>query len=246
MENHTNATKDRNFDDLAAHFTRKIYASHKGHIRLEILKEDLAHIKPKRTLDMACGLGQMAHFFAERGIDVLANDLSAKMIESARLVYAHPNICYQVGDFRRIEGAFDLILCHALLEWLADPWAGLNYIKTHLTKGGYASICFYNAHGATYRNLIMGNFYQINAPKARKGRTLTPTHPIDPDALERQLERLNMTVVSKRGIRVFYDYAKKEGGNRVMNDVLAMEKRFGRMAPYRDMGRYLHWLVTHI
>ena len=59
--------QDRNFDDLAERFQRKIYGGLKGEIRLAVLWRDLESEvpalkegRPLRILDVGAGLGQLA------------------------------------------------------------------------------------------------------------------------------------------------------------------------------------------
>ncbi len=66
----------------------------------------------RRVLDLACGTGIHALFFAEHGADVTACDLSPEMIDRARAARPHPRIAYQVADMRRPpSGPFGLALC---------------------------------------------------------------------------------------------------------------------------------------
>ena len=81
---------DRNFDDLAERFQRKIYAGLKGEIRLAVLWRDLDQLvltsaaSPLRILDIGAGFSQIAIRLAKLGHQVVVNDLSEKMLEMAR------------------------------------------------------------------------------------------------------------------------------------------------------------------
>lgn len=66
----------------------------------------------KRVLDMACGTGPHALFFAEHEAEVVAIDFSEKMLEFARKHRPHSHITYTKGDMRAvIGGPYDLALC---------------------------------------------------------------------------------------------------------------------------------------
>lgn len=66
----------------------------------------------RRALDLACGTGPHALFFAENGAQVTAVDAGAGMIAFAQRHRSHPNIQYRVGDMRRIDGGpYDFALC---------------------------------------------------------------------------------------------------------------------------------------
>jgi SAM-dependent methyltransferase len=65
-----------------------------------------------RVLDLACGTGIHALFFAEHGADVTACDLSPGMIRRAEAKRPHPRIVYEVADMRTPpSGPFGLALC---------------------------------------------------------------------------------------------------------------------------------------
>lgn len=65
-----------------------------------------------QVLDMACGTGIHALFFAEHGAEVTACDLSSEMIRHAQTVRPHPRINYEVADMRTPpDGPFGLALC---------------------------------------------------------------------------------------------------------------------------------------
>ncbi|TPW15888.1 MAG: S-adenosylmethionine-dependent methyltransferase [Halothiobacillaceae bacterium] len=128
---------DRNFDDLSHKFRRKIYASPKGIIRLAIVWEDLITAlpdltsKPLRVLDVGSGIGQISLALAKLGHELVLCDHSNEMLTlakeqfkteapDAKVTFIHSPIQQLT---REIEGQFDLVLCHAVLEWLATPRA---------------------------------------------------------------------------------------------------------------------------
>ena len=78
----------------------------------ELLLRLLAQTPEKRVLDLACGTGLHAHFMAEHGATVRANDISGEMIAHARRMRPHPHVEYAAQDMREPQaGTFDLVLC---------------------------------------------------------------------------------------------------------------------------------------
>lgn len=76
---------DRNFDGIAPRFTRNIYHSAKGQLRLAILRRDFAeflpmHNAPLRVLDAGGGQGQFALELAGQGHSLVLTDISAEML----------------------------------------------------------------------------------------------------------------------------------------------------------------------
>ncbi len=71
-----------------------------------------------------------------------------------------------------LETPVDLILFHAVLEWVADPRSVLQTLWSVLRPGGVLSLMFYNAHGLLMHNMVAGNFDYVQAgmPKKKNGR----------------------------------------------------------------------------
>lgn len=71
-----------------------------------------------------------------------------------------------------LETPVDLILFHAVLEWVADPRSVLQTLWSVLRPGGVLSLMFYNAHGLLMHNMVAGNFDYVQAgmPKRKNGR----------------------------------------------------------------------------
>ena len=121
---------DRHFDELATRFAEKIYGGAKGAIRLAVLQADLAEAlpeRPLRVLDVGAGLGHMALWLAERGHQVTLAEPAEPMLRGARERFAAAG---QQARFLQLpwqdllgelSQPFDLVLCHAVLEWLAEP-----------------------------------------------------------------------------------------------------------------------------
>ncbi|WP_201555755.1 methyltransferase [Psychrobacter sp. 72-O-c] len=142
---------------------------------------------------------------------------------------------------------FDLILCHALLEWLAEPAAIMDFFDRQLTDNGALSLCFYNPVSYEYRNLIMGNFNLLDNTEYQSDNkiSLTPNHPVAKQQVESWLQHHHYNIVLTSGLRVFHDYTPlKRGGNTDPEAVIRMELRYSQQEPYKWLGRYLHILAT--
>ncbi len=250
---------DRNFDDVADHFANKVYGGLKGQIRLAVLNRDLDEYlpamstalgRPLRILDIGAGLAQISLRFARMGHDCTINDLSTAMLDKAKQAAHHQHLhdCHFITcPFQELPnhltGQFDVILCHALLEWLANPQEIMTILERYLRRDGIVSLCFYNPAAPIYRNLIMGNFNHLNNPKPTDKRTLTPTRPVELDTVKTWLAQ-EYAILCESGIRTFYDYTPhKRGGLANPDAVIDMELTYSRQLPFRLMGRYLHILA---
>lgn len=256
MTTYFNANADRNFDPIADHFAKKVYGSLKGKIRLAVLKQDINQIvsqlstqlqRPLNILDVGAGLAQLSLALAKEH-NVTINDISANMLAKAKAdakdLSVSPQflVCpYQALPKHLSKHSFDLILCHALLEWLEKPQDIMAFFDEFLTPTGVLSLCFYNPASLVYRNLIMGNFYQLTQPKAADNQSLTPNHPVSADEVESWLEQHHYQPLIRSGIRVFSDYAPiKRGGLTNPDAIIEMELKYARVMPFCLMGRYLH------
>lgn len=251
--------QDVNFDDLRQHFQKKIYGSRKGKIRLAILNRDLQLQIPEwkegglSVLDIGAGLGQIGIQAALFGHDVCINDISQNMLDVAKEdakeqgIFEH--IRWHHGAFQdlaqdSLKKTYDVVLCHAVLEWLAEPDVLLQALSKFTHQGSIVSLMFYNKDALVLHNLIRGNFNKIqnNDFKGMKGG-LTPQNPIQPAWVEAKLHDLGFDVTYKSGIRVFSDYVGiKRGGNENDDEVLAMELEYSNQQPYQQMGRYIHFV----
>jgi S-adenosylmethionine-dependent methyltransferase len=245
--------KDRHFDALAARFANKIYGGAKGAIRLAVLQADLSEAlpdRPLRVLDVGAGLGHIGAWLAVQGHQVTLAEPAQPMLAAARERFAEAGLdgtfiqapwqalAEQLGD-----QTFDLVVCHAVLEWLADPRAIFPALGQWVAPDGWLSLAFYNRDALVYRNLLKGHFRKLKGDNlAGKKQSLTPQTPLDPRELEAQLAG-TWRVEHRSGVRVFHDYmpvdfqAKASGA-----DLLAMELEYRRHPTFAGLGRYLHWL----
>lgn len=248
--------QDRNFDDIAEKFSQNIYGTTKGRIRQAIVWQELEAILatlpsgPLNVLDAGGGEGQTGCALAGLGHQVLLCDLSEEMLQRARHHASEKGVSDNM-EFRQISAQavgqhldrpVDLVLFHAVLEWVAEPEAALAALYDALTPGGVLSLMFYNLNGLMMQTLVLGNFGYMQADlRKRKRKTLSPDYPRDPEQVYRWLTAAGFTIESKTGVRVFHDYMRdKHKQTERFEEILALEKRFCRQEPFLSLGRYIH------
>ncbi len=250
---------DRNFDDLADHFARKIYGTLKGEIRLAVIWRDLLAYLPElesgtclRVLDVGAGMGQTSLRLAEMGHRVTLNDVSREMLAKARQQARErgvdDRIEWSCGPYqelqRSVSGKFDLVLCHALMEWLSEPSELIPALKSFMSPGAALSLTFYNQHSLVYRNLIRGNFNLLDREFVADGGSLTPAQPLLPETVKAWLAESGLDIGASSGIRVFQDYVTtRRGGHENPQAVIDKELEYSSREPYKWLGRYIHYLV---
>lgn len=247
---------DRNFDDIAEKFSRHIYHTSKGRLRQAILWQDLHSMLATREprclqiLDAGAGAGQTALQMAQYGHQLTLCDISADMLARAKQAAAERGLSSSVRFLQcpaqqvaeHLAAPVDLILCHALLEWVEHPLALLTALWQCLKPGGALSLMFYNVNGLLIHNMLAGNFAHVaQGMPRRKKRSLSPEHPLEPEQVYGWLRNTGWQITGKTGVRVFHDYLRdKRQQQEDFAALLALESRFCRHEPYISMARYIH------
>ena len=253
--------QDRIFDGLAQRFQRQIYDDPRGFIRLAILQDDLLELVkqrlpdsgPLKILDAGGGLGHMSIWLAQQGHQVVLAEPSGEMLQRAAVTIDKEGL----GDSIQLVqssvqeladkgcGPFDLIIFHAVLEWLASPREVLEQLLHCLKPQGWLSLMFFNYHSTVMRRLIAGDLETVRrneiASDGQKG--LAPISPLKPEEVKSWLDPLGMVLETWSGIRCFYDYMYRDVRRQVdMQEVIHLERIYSRMEPWRSMARYQHML----
>lgn len=249
---------DRNFDDIAQKFVKNIYGSDKGKIRQTVVWEDLMTAlseftgsEPLRVLDAGGGLGQLSQKLARRGDHVILCDISSEMLKLAEEEIVKQGLLEHYSFLhspvqslaKQLTEKVDLVLFHAVMEWLADPKEALLQVLNQVRTGGVASIMFYNHHGLVYKNVVCGNIpHVLEGMPHRKRFKLQPQKGLLPEEVYQWIEEAGFEIGGKSGIRSFNDYIgnKENMGEYHFEQVLELEKRLCRQEPYLSLGRYIH------
>ncbi len=261
--------EDRNFDDLAPRFARNIYGGLKGAIRLAVIEQDFAQVLPSaiadagsmplRILDAGGGQGQFSLHLAALGHQVTHCDISEQMLQLAKenaakagietIDFVHASIANLRAQCLAGERqAFDLVICHSVLEWVVEQQALIGDLQILLRPDGILSLSFYNRHGLVFKNLLRGKRSSIldGHFEPRPG-SLTPHRPLEPLQVLHWLEAAQWALLCHSGIRVFHDYLLTEDG-RAMDApaLMALELELSRQEPYRSLGRYQHVMARRL
>lgn len=251
MPKRYDTTQDKNFDDLVHRFSRNIYGQLKGKIRLAIINRDLeAHLDtPKSILDVGGGQGQLAIEFAKQGHSVTLCDVSEKMIELAKQAAAQEH----VSSINFIHSPLqslpeqdhppaDIVLCHAVLEWMAKPEEAFPILHNCLPQGGILSLAFFNVDSLIYKNLVRANYRKaLSNDYVGVQGSLTPINPLKIDQVKTWCEQYGFTILDYSGIRTFHDYiADKTVRARHPEAAIEAELQFSKQDPFRQLGRYIH------
>jgi S-adenosylmethionine-dependent methyltransferase len=247
-------SKDVYFDGRTDRLRKNIYSTAKGILRIRLVQDDLKSTLPAdrelRVLDVGGGLGQMSIMLAEQGHQVTYCEPSAEMREAACKAFEEAGLSAQIqvlsepvqSLIEQGQGVYDLVLLHAVLEWLARPEEALRGVPHLMAPGGYLSLMYFNLHSIVLRNLLRGNFRKVlSGDYAGEAGGLTPLNPLDPDNIRQWLDDEGMEILLETGIRSFSDYLPREiAQQRSLEELYDLERDFSRREPYRSMARYIH------
>jgi 2-polyprenyl-3-methyl-5-hydroxy-6-metoxy-1,4-benzoquinol methylase len=124
--------------------------------RLRIgLIDRMLGLRSGRMLDVGCGRGSTAAYFAESGFDVTAIDLSPLAVEWTRR--QHHKIKAAVVDLETdaVNGQFDVALCLEVLQQVREPIKSLKKIIGSLADGGEVYISLPNEFHLSRRLSIL-------------------------------------------------------------------------------------------
>ncbi|MFI5791989.1 methyltransferase domain-containing protein [Streptomyces sp. NPDC051677] len=220
-----------------------------------------------RVLDVGMGQGTQALRLARLGHQVTGLEQDATMIAAAReALCGEPEGIRErmriiEGDGRDtgvhfLPGSFDVVLCHGVLMYVAEPDPLLAGLARMLAPGGLLSLLVRNADALAMRPGLSGDWagalgaFDSDAylPHSRTDSNGgTPTR-LGLDVRADRLTTLTGTLAgigaplqAWYGVRVFTDTAAD--GAEIPGDVetlLSAEERAGRTDPYRQVAALLH------
>ena len=251
---------DRIFDGWADDFERTIYDSSKGYIRLNVLWHDLLEALPRlqqghwRILDAGGGTGQIASKLAHLGHTIVVCDPSTDMLAKAERTLRAQGVQDRVQLIEssiqqlpeRVSGQFNLVLCHAVLEWLASPKEALLGLRPFVQPDGYLSLMYYNKNAALLTALLAGEF--ASAWTYLDGGTVPSgyqqqSHPLDPLMVRQWIQEAGFDVMHSAGIRMFHDHLPEQyTSGHDLAQLLLLEKQLRTQEPFSSLGQHIHVL----
>ena len=254
---------DRNFDDLASRFARKIYGGSKGAVRMAVLERDLKSLglyesPPLKMLEAGGGFGLMAQQFASLGSQTHVVDISAKMLEHGQSLWKtkrSKGTCHDFGDvhwhhkaIQETTGQYPLVCCHAVLEWVENPESVLDHICRRVQSKGVLSLMVFNEVALVWKNVLYGRIQKVLDERLFGfGQSLTPTHAFTTPQIQCWLEQRGFEIVTLSGVRIFHDFLPPKVKEELWSDsasYLELELKYSLDPLYLQMGRYLHFVCV--
>ena len=245
------------------------WRAHLGTLRQVVRQEVVARqvaahvpdLPPRRVLDIGCGQGTQALALARRGHLVVGLDNSDRLLADFRAALAAepPAVADRV---RLVEGAaqdvaalfgpasFDVVLCHGVLMYFADPGPLLDAIARVVSPGGIVSLLVRNGDALAMRPGLLGDW--DGAAAAFDGRSYlnrigVPARADRRADLTSALAARRLMVRGWYGVRVFTDTAADDEpvpDPATLKTILRAEERAGRTDPYRAVAALLHLIAV--
>ncbi|AEV87497.1 methyltransferase [Actinoplanes sp. SE50] len=229
-------------------------------VRQEVVARQLAQrLRPDapRVLDVGCGQGTQAIRLARQGYDVTALDSSEQMSAALGRALSEESTAVRSrvhavrADASRLAGTFspgcfDVVLCHGVLMYFADPGPLLTDLARMLAPGGTLSLLVRNADALAMRPALLGDW-------AMAGEAFGTTTYGNRLGIRARADRLSdltaalagrgLEVFAWHGVRVFTDTAADDAPLPADNElarILDCETRAGATDPYRGVAALTH------
>jgi len=146
-------------------------------------------LKGKRILDVGCGVGVDAGYMVTKGFQVVAVDLSAKMVEIAKKQF--PNVDFRQGDMRTLtfddECFSGVLVAHSLIH---IPKRELPKMLRHLWR-------FLAGGGVAYFVMLVGKSEEVFLPEPLERDELTFLNIVSVEEFTRLMQETGFKLVKK-------------------------------------------------
>ena len=255
--------RDERFHSGAQQYARYLQTP-EGRLRLDLAFAALQEFLPTASgplfaLDIGCGTGAIGVRLAQLGVHATLLDTSLPMLElaerAARDAGVMDRIALKHGDATQLRslfeaGAFDVIVCHNILEYVDDPGAVLDSAVQMLRQpGGVISILVRNQAGEVLKAAIeQGDLaaadHNLTAEWGNESLYGGKVRLFAPATLQTLLGEASLAVTSSRGVRVLSDYLPPgiSRGDKY-EQIFELERKLGRRMEFAAIARYIHCLA---
>ena len=236
-----------------------------GRLRSDLAWENLQSFLPtpapvRRVLDLGGGTGAMSLRLAGKGFQVTLLDSSAEMLGIARKEAEANGVAAQIS-FRNADAgqlhelfqpeSFDLVVCHNVLEYVADPEAIVRGISYVLRKDGVFSMLVRNRAGEVLKTAIESSDLGVASDNLSAQTVVDslygePVRLFDPAEVIVMLFKADLSAVARYGVRVFSDYRDSaEPDPQTYRQLLALELALASRPQFAAVARYIQLIARH-
>ena len=191
-------------------------------------------------------MGQMANWFAEADHNVLLTDISDEMLSHVRSIESDrgktriQTAALPLQSLDSLDTDFDLVMCHAVLEWVTEQQLCVEQLVNRVKPGGYLSLMVFNYHGLLLHNLTAGNLDHVAKGMRTRKKKLVPKQPLKLKEVEAWLTECAMQPIALSGVRVFNDYIRDQLDQLTDQQIIDMELVQSKESELIPVSRYLH------
>lgn len=235
-----------------------------GRLRADLAWENLRGFLPanapqRRVLDLGGGTGSMSVRLAKRDFSVTLLDGSAEMLGvarqeaeasqiAARISFCHAD-AHLLPELFEPE-SFDVVLCHNLLEYVADAATIVAHIACLLREDAVVSFLVRNRRGEVLKAAIQSQDPAL-AKATLSADTVVdslfgkPVGVFDAQQMLDMLAQAGLHVAAQYGVRVFSDYRDGEDptAEASYQQLLDIERILGAQPEFAAIARYSQWMA---
>jgi S-adenosylmethionine-dependent methyltransferase len=228
-----------------------------GRLRSELAWNNLSQFLPDRAsaraLDLGGGTGIHGIRLADAGWQVVLVDSSEEMLALAkreadaagvtdRITFRHAD-AGQLAELFEPE-SFDFVVCHNVLEYVANPGAVVQSTSRVMKKDARASLLVRNRAGEVLKAAIKSQDCQL-AKSNLTAETVVdslfgePVRVFDSAEVVHMLAEAGLDVLAERGVRVFSDYVDlQQADAKNYQKILELEFILGAQPKFAAIARY--------
>jgi S-adenosylmethionine-dependent methyltransferase len=236
-----------------------------GRLRTDLAWRNLrshfrASVAGLRALDLGGGTGALSVRLAALGFQVELVDSSEEMLTIAKRDAESEGmasrIAFRHGNADRIQdifeaGAFDVIVCHNVLEYVNDPDAVARSVGRLLRENGVASFLVRNRAGEVLKAAAANDWARaktaVAAPTVLDSLFGQPVRVFSSGEIRKMIAaEPGVEVAGEFGVRVFSDYANPDLetiGDAKYVELLNLESDLGARPEFAAVARYSQFIV---
>lgn len=216
-------------------------------LQKELTWQQLGEFEGKTILEFGCGNGVMGAHYAERNTVVAVEPDGRTLAENP-----YENVRQICGDYRCLaefpDEAFDVILCHNVLEYAAERQEILREFERLLSPGGTLSVLKHNRAGRVMQMaVLLNNFEHANALLDGESGVTSRYGTINYYE-DGELTRWapGLTVKKVLGMRTFWDLQQNQElhtDREWQQNMKALESRVADREEYKSVAFFHHLIL---
>ena len=211
----------------------------------KIIWAQLGDLKDKYILDFGSGEGITANHFAKDN-KVVAVEPWEEMLKDRWQDYEYSQIQGEVSELVKFaDNAFDVVICHNVLEYIDDKEAIINELHRVLRPGGTLSIVKHNRAGRIMQMAVLFDDME-KAHTLLDGKNIAASKfGVIRHYEDNMISEWNpgLKLVDCYGIRTFWDLQQNQEKHSLeewQDEMMKLEMRVSQIEEYRNIAFFHH------